>query len=177
MATKKKNTTTRTKKAKRIKKLPGIWESITQLSYYGTLWRVVVFMGVYLALISLYMVQRGPGPLGDTSFMRGIFEGLVMFVLAFGVYDGLLTTVIRRYPWHAHFDKVLLLGVEVAIAAWFLLDGAFAYATLEGGLEIALNGTLGYSLFWLLVLAAAWPPLRVFIGVSHQAMADNRKKR
>jgi hypothetical protein len=170
----KKKNTTRPKRVKKIKKLPGLWESITQLSYYGSLWRVVVFIGLYFALVALYLVQQGVSPLSDTGFMRSIFEGLLLFVLAFSVYDGLLTTIIRRYPWHTKFDKTLLLAVEVAIAAWLLFDGAFYYARIEGGLEVILNDTLGYGLFWLLFIAAVWPPVRVFIGVSKQAVTKSK---
>jgi hypothetical protein len=170
MATKRK-TTTRSKKAK---KLPGIWESLTQITYLGTLWRVVVFIGVWLTITAANVAQGS----GNTEFMKMMLEGLILFIFAFAIYDGVVVAVKRRYPWHAKTDKVLLLGIETALAIWFLLAGVLSepnvFAVGNGIVLNALNDFFEQSLFWILLAAAFWPPLRAFIGISR--MAITRKK-
>lgn len=170
MATKKKQTT-RSKKAQSI---PGIWQSLSGLNYAGTLWRVVVFIGIWLAVTALSIVKGAD----NTRFMAAILEGLLLFALAFALYDSILVAIIRRYKWHARADKVMLLGFEATIALWFLLAGALSQPAFLTGGDLQFQESLGsffeQSLFWVLLVVAFWPPIRAFIGISH--MAITRKK-
>jgi hypothetical protein len=166
MATKRK----KPMRSKKPKKLPGIWQSLTEISYFGTLWRVVVFIGVWLAITGVNIAQGS----NSTEFMKMMLEGLMLFIFAFAIYDGVVVAVKRRYPWHAKTDKVLLLGIEAALATWFLLAGALSEPSIFAGgnglVLNALNNFFELSLFWILLAAAFWPPIRAFIGISHMAI-------
>lgn len=151
-----------------------ISRTIFSLSVLGTMWRTALFVAMLCAivLLSVFSLLKSGGSAFAPGSLLSALYGIVIYSIAFVIYDTVYVYIVRRYGEIDVADKVILFGIEFIVASVLLLSAAFGnFVNVNSNV---LNET--YSLvFWTLLLATLLLPLRAFIGVSYVVMTRKQK--
>ena len=161
-------------------KLPLI-RALVSLSILGTLWRTAIAAAVVLVTSLIVIAQaayigvtftHGASPftvLADGYLFHESLKGLLVFVLAFFIYDALYVGIVNRYQMRPGIDSCLLFGLEGIVLSGILMTvivSTVGYSYSDWRAVMAFESFLGAVMLVALLAALLLPVLRAVIGVS-----------
>lgn len=167
-------------------------QAVVTLNLLGSLWRTAIAAAVMLTitLISIgqmaYVGMTFNGGNAFFSIMADSYvfgeslKGLIMFVIAFFIYDAMYVAIANRYAMRQSVDKGLLLTVEGMMLAALLLTSVIQAAALSYGdwrMVIAVLGSISLAVPVTLLSAVVLVSVRAVLGVSWTVSRVQVKKR
>lgn len=168
------------KTRKALAKLP-FRQAVTSLTLLGSLWRTAIAFTVALTTALIIIGQgvyvgmtfNGGAPLSavlaDGFLFYESLKGILVFVLAFFIYDALYVGIVQRYQMKEPVDRTLLLTFECLVLGLLLLTtvvqaAGFSYNDWRAVMmfQSFLSSVLTVTLFGALLL----PAVRAVAGVS-----------
>ena len=166
------------KQAKGVKvSQPSFHKALISLNVLGSLWRTAIAFAVILTVSVIVLVQGAyisatfnggaslATVLSDSYIFNESLQGLLVFVLAFFIYDAVYCGIVRRYPMRENIDRAFLFLFEVVILGGLLVSTVIQAAG-DWRVVMAVYGAISSMMTIAMFGALLLPAARAVAGVS-----------